>query len=306
MLESRRGARPGWPGHTMTRSSRVLVVAMQEEARPLLRHYDLRADETARGFRVYRSRSVSDPPTLMVVSGVGQDRAAQAVAYVCGRLERPEHAIFLNVGVCGCGLRSPESATYPPVGTPFLAHEVVDRRAGRSVYPSVVFDPPCATATVTTCEEVERDYREPHLFEMEAAGFFEGARRFATVELVHVLKIVSDSPAEPVGQLTLERIEEIVARSLHPVDQVLARLEPLSSSLAAEPRAARDQAEAWARGLRLSLTQRRSLERLAARALALGCADLDFSAAAGGEKEFLRALETHVARASRALPGSKA
>ncbi|MEM9406648.1 MAG: hypothetical protein AAGA81_11480 [Acidobacteriota bacterium] len=263
----------------------LLVVAMHEEARPLSRHLRLSADDSARGFRCFRKDG-----THLIVSGPGRERAGLATAYGAARLARPERAVFLNVGVAGSGL---DPVAYP-LGSVFLAHSISERLSGRRFFPSLAFAPPVPTAGVVTCDEVETEYRDAVLFEMEASGFYSAARRFGTAELIHSLKVVSDHAESPVGELDAASITAYVEGALSPTQKILDELSRQALELDDSP--AEALVSRWLVSHRLSKTLQRRLRTVARRLLALGVDDCppELSTEAENGRAFVAKLESYV------------
>lgn len=227
-----------------------LVVALPAEARPIARHLSLAPPAETGPFQRFLG-----PGTELIVSGPGKSAAAAATAYlraVAGGAARG----WVNVGIAGCGDRA--------VGETVLAGKILDRASGRVWYPPLVFQPPCATATVCTVDRPELDFADGHVYEMEASGFFETATRFATGELVQVLKVVSDNRERPAGRLTAESVEELVHAALGTLDRLLDSLRGLSDELAGRRPQTPGLADFVARW-RFTVTERRQLERLLSR-----------------------------------------
>lgn len=269
----------------LTPGETLVVVALHEEARPLCRLLDLRADDSARGFRCFRRDDVH-----LVVSGPGRERAGLATAYGAARLQRCEHAVFLNVGVAGSGL----DAESHPVGSSLLAHSIAERASGRRFFPSLCFDSAMPTAAVVTCDEVETAYAERALFEMEASGFYSAARRFATAELVQCLKVVSDHPLEPVARLDGAAITRCVEQSLPRVEELLLDLAEMSAEI--DPPRIRDLTARWTAHHRLTRTQERRVASAARRLVALGAREPDaaFFARVANAKALVAELDAYI------------
>jgi len=107
-------------------------------------------------------------------------------------------------------------------------------------------------------DQVESEYREEAAYDMEAAGFWPTATRFATAELVQSYKVVSDSPESSVSKLDAAAIEELVAARVDEIESLADALGELANDL---PRDEIDPApflEHW----RLTVTQERQLRRL--------------------------------------------
>lgn len=224
-----------------------LSVALEAEARPLRERFRLAAVAGAHGFRLYRNDT-----TALIVSGIGPISAAAAVGYLQATLAPPGPHGWLNLGCGGHRRLAPGSA--------LLAHSI-RAGGGRCWYPPLVFEPPCPTAALISVERPETDYPEDAVYEMEAAGFYPSACRFASAELVQVLKIVSDNAATPASTLTPAAIERLLAGQLELIATLCARLQALAAELArlAQPPAGLAAArERW----RLSVSQTRQLREL--------------------------------------------
>jgi nucleoside phosphorylase len=206
-----------------------LVVALPAEARPLIRRYEL-ARAAGGEFPVWRADGVA-----LVVSGVGRHKAAAATAFLAaaeGPGEGASEAAWLNVGIAGH--RS------LPLGEAVLAHKVVSAAGGRAWYPPLLFEPPCATAAVITVgrpetsypeDRPETSYPEEAAYDMEATGFCLAAARFASAELIQVVKVVSDNAAAPLDRLTAGGVEELIERRV----EIVAGIAERTAALAGHP-----------------------------------------------------------------------
>ena len=197
-----------------------LVIALPCEARPLAARYGLKPLEGGAAFPVYAGDHVR-----LVVSGCGKAAAAAATGYLAAALPGPRPCAWLNIGVAGHG-----SA---PLDTALLAHKVTDRASGRSYYPAIAFPFPGPTTALVTVDEAETDYPEPCAYDMEGSGFCAAALRFAGAELVHCLKIVSDTPDAPPGRLSGKQVEALMEANLEVVEQLARSLAGLGAAAAA-------------------------------------------------------------------------
>lgn len=186
------------------------VVAMRPEARPLIRHYGLQQDPGCDLFRVYRRDGIA-----LVVAGIGKVRAAAATACL-GLTVNGRDAVWINVGVAGHGERE--------VGEAVLAHTVRDAATGRTWRPEIAFASPTPTDEVITVDDVERDFRRPAAYEMEAAGFYPIARRFSGPDRVHCLKVISDGPGVAPESLTRDRLASLIEGRLETVGKLVGEL----------------------------------------------------------------------------------
>jgi nucleoside phosphorylase len=195
-----------------------LVVALPAEARPLIRRFGL-ARVDGGEFPIWHAAETS-----LVISGVGRAAAASAVACLAGD-EPPAEAAWINVGIAGHRAL--------PLGEVVLAHKVADRTGGRAWCPPLVFEPPCATATVTTVDRPETGYPEETVYEMEAAGFCSAAAQFASAELIQVVKVISDNAAAPPDRLTSGRVEELIEARIETIALIIEQTAGLARELVA-------------------------------------------------------------------------
>ncbi len=223
------------------------VVALGAEAQPLIDHFSMSPVSSGRGFRSFAN---SDRGLALVLSGVGRAAAAAAVSHLAGDDTDPA---WLNVGIAGH--RS------LPIGAPRMAHKVHCASSARSWYPPLVFEAPCPTATVRTVDCATSDFPTDDLYDMEAAGFYEIAARFASHELVHSFKVVSDNRTHPAETLTADSIGSLIGDSLETIDALIEPLQRLSAELCQwriEPTALAQLLQAS----HFTTTQRRQLRRL--------------------------------------------
>ena len=193
-----------------------LLVALRPEASPFVEGWSLRRDPDVSGFDLYEGE-FGEMPVRLVRAGIGKAHMAAAVGWLAGRAGQSrttEAAIWLNAGIAG------HTSLLP--GDVVMAHCVLDVASGRASYPPLVVEPPCLTCEMRTVDAPETVYQENAAYDMEASAFVDAARRFATAELVHCVKVVSDGPAAPVHQLNRQQIGQL-SKALVPVVEELAR-----------------------------------------------------------------------------------
>jgi nucleoside phosphorylase len=258
-----------------------LVVALDCEARPLLRHYRLKIDNTAAGFRVYRNDHMA-----LIVAGMGCTAAAAATAYLQAFLNDGTQRPWLNIGIGG-------QRNYA-LGDGYIAHKITAAGSRQCWYPPLVFELPCASAAVHTVDQPETAYPDEAIYEMEAAGFYPTACRFSSAELVQVVKIISDNQIHLPIKLNASVIEQLVAEKLALIEQVISRLSELGRELDTwyrEPAGYRQLLERW----RFSESERHQLhDRLQRWQLLCPHEALPLTAFASG-KDILSWLEQRLA-----------
>ncbi len=195
-----------------------IVTALQCEAKALIRHYQLKGESSAAGFPLYRNETMR-----LIVTGVGKMNCAAACAYLYARHGEIQDEAWLNLGIAGHASAA--------LGTPLLMHKVTDQGSGLSWYPPLLFDAPCATTLCLSVEQPCDNYPGEGCVEMEAAGFYSSASRFATAELIHCLKIVSDNPASPATQINQKNVQAWVTQQLPLIEQLIGQLQTMSHEL---------------------------------------------------------------------------
>ncbi len=225
-----------------------LVIALPSEAKPLLSHYKLKAVEDTRGFKIYQKDGMA-----LVVSGVGKSAAAAATAYLKAMTGNEPDRAWINIGMGG----HRELA----LGEGILADRIMDLASGQTWYPPPVLDVSLSRAAVLTVDRVEEDFEGQWVFEMEAAGFYESACRFATSELVQCFKIISDNRSVPPRWMSTRQVDELIEARLTEIDAVVEATAALArelSPLSADPPGLDALLERW----RFTVSERRRLLRL--------------------------------------------
>lgn len=194
-----------------------LVVALQCEAKPLIKHFGLKRHMQQNYFSIYDKGSIT-----LTVSGLGKTSMAAAAAYTQALFGSPEHSVWLNIGVAGHQSHS--------IGRMFIAHKIVDKASKRSWYPPILFDPSCSSSELATVSRPETEYAAECLYDMEASGFYPTALRFSTSELVQCLKIVSDNDSESRAKVDPTLVSSLVDANLVTIEDIGNRLKEMAQS----------------------------------------------------------------------------
>jgi nucleoside phosphorylase len=191
-----------------------LVVALNSEAGPLVRHYRMSRHRETSGYRVYARDDMR-----LVVTGVGKMNAAGGVAYLGGRDPGLNRA-WLNVGLAGHECLA--------VGTGIVAHKITDRMHARSWYPRQADDFPGIGGHVVTYDHAITDYPPSAVCEMEAAAFYFIAKRFSGGELIQCYKVVSDNAANGIAAVSPALARELIGDNLNNIDGIVSRISDLA------------------------------------------------------------------------------
>jgi nucleoside phosphorylase len=261
----------------------ALVLAMREEAQPLISHLSLQRCKSTSLFPVFHNAR-----TWLTICGVGKANAAAAVTELFHIIGHQRDAVWLNIGIAG----HPDL----PIGTLRSAHSVLDYASGQRWYPPQVLLNEVASSALTSVDAPETTYPDDSLYDMEGAGFCAAALRCSTAEAVQCLKIVSDNREHGTDRLSPEVITELVASQLDAIAQLCEKLREATRSLRADHEI--DPVLSALLGKhRFSVTQRRQLIRLAQRLAARAPRQpltVDELAGARSSREVLRTLEKRI------------
>ncbi len=254
-----------------------LVTALPSEARPLVKYFGLKGTDAPSPYRIHRSDEIT-----LVVTGVGRISSASATSYVFARSGEPRNRPWINVGIAG----HPTAE----IGSAWLARRISDESDRRAWYPSLVFDPGIPTAEVVTVDQAESRFERDALYDMEASAFFAIASRFALVELVQVLKVVSDNRQTPPSGLEPADVSALIGRHTEAIADLVEKTRALADGLAEAP----VDPEPWMSGRHFTVSEKRKLIDLLRRLTVLqgrvGLSPSDFSSA-GEARGLLLALE---------------
>ena len=189
-----------------------IVTALQCEAKPLIRRFELNGRQAENGFRIYEN-----PQMRVIVAGVGKMAAAAATAYLQGQTPH-QQAAWLNLGVGG-------HATLE-IGELILANKIIDSSSQTRWYPPLSFPCKLNRQTVTTVDSPETDYGQASVYEMEASGFYSTACRFSSTEMVQACKIISDNLNHSIEKVSPQHVESIITAQMAEIETFIhAQLE---------------------------------------------------------------------------------
>jgi len=177
-----------------------IVTALPAETRPLLDALKLR-QSNARHLRLYSSETY-----FLLETGPGKLNAAACVGALLQL--HPNINGIVNVGIAGGDF------DYSQI---LAAHHICDHASGAQWFPHLpdnkVFKT-IKTASVTTIDKPNTEYRDGLLFDMEAAGIFSAASRQLSTSQIHSIKVVSDNAECSINNITRNIVLELITRSL--------------------------------------------------------------------------------------------
>jgi len=167
------------------------------------------------------------------------------------------HNCWINFGIAG--------HLNAPLGSVYAAHRVTDYHSSKVWYPPQIRTP-VATSNLTTVDQPLEHYLAEQLHDMEASGFIEIARMFASAELIQCLKVVSDNSESPFSRFNPKSSRELISHNLGAIMSVAEHIVELAKSLdTTNVELAPEFCEKW----RFTVAQTVKLERLLQRYTAL-------------------------------------
>jgi nucleoside phosphorylase len=190
-----------------------IVVAHSLEAKALVPMLQLKREASpAKNVQYSNSNGLS-----LIVSGIGKQAVEAAVASLAEQQANEEGQIraWLNIGIAG--------HRDAPLGSAWLGNKITDLASGASAYPPQLISG-IKAGSVITVDEPENNYPSNAAYEMEASAFYAEAAKYSTAELVQVFKIVSDNLQNPISEMDLQGIPNLIARQAATLDKLLSRL----------------------------------------------------------------------------------
>lgn len=196
--------------------------ALRCEASTLIEHYKLFYLRGSQFFGIYVNK---DNTISLTVTGIGKLSAAAAVMYNYTILESKPADVWLNVGIAGHADHS--------IGDIYVSNKIEDSASGKTWFPQLVTDTDIPSENLLTLDRPSTNYVEV-MFDMEASGFFSTVTRFATSELTHSIKIISDNREKPAGKMSEDGIRKLVESNITRIVNFAKDLEILSSIIVKE------------------------------------------------------------------------
>ena len=191
-------------------------MALPCEAKPLVKHFNLKKETAIQPFSIYQNSNIT-----LTVSGLGKSAMAAAVAYSQALYGKLSNAVFLNIGIAGHKTHSLEKA--------FCIEKIIDSDTGRNFYPQLVTNLPCPSQTLCSVSIAKNSYPENYLYDMEASAFYQTATRFSSSELIQCLKVVSDNETSNIENIDTQKVSELIASSIGSLEELLSELMKLAA-----------------------------------------------------------------------------
>ena len=188
------------------------VVAHKLEANPLIEYFNLKKF-VKKPFQIFKNES----GIQLIISGMGVTRASSAVEYMW-ELNRGGSSFkegWINVGIAGHRTLK--------LGTCFVASKISSKNTGEVYYPSLDLNMK-TTKGLITVDRPEKLYAENEAYDMEASGFFKAALKCSEIELINIIKVISDNEASSIDNITEKLIDDLMLKTIANVELVVSSL----------------------------------------------------------------------------------
>lgn len=229
-----------------------LYTALPCEAKPLIRHFNLKKNNEIQLFEIYSNKTI-----YLTVTGVGKVAMATAIGYTQALLSTNSFPVLINIGIAG--------HQFHQLGSLFLIDQMVDADSGKRFYPPLTFSFPCPSSIIQTASRPISNYQD-YLYDMEATAFYETATRFTHGELAQCLKVISDNEQSPAANIQPKCVEQLIAEQLPHISELIETLRVLASKLVY---VRLDYFRQFTQNFRFTITEKHQLQNLLLRWSAL-------------------------------------
>lgn len=182
------------------------VIALKAEANAIITRLNLRRLGGQHCYPIYVDR---DQKNWLIISGVGQEKAAAATKYLNEVSGARSWTVWINVGIAG--------SSYGNYGDLFLIDKVIQDSSKKTFYMGVVVKTLLKKSLLLTVDKPLLTYAKVELVDMEAAAFALAASKISCRELILVMKVVSDGPTNSINNITAASVSELISRNCNSI-----------------------------------------------------------------------------------------
>lgn len=187
-----------------------IVCALHCEARPIIDLYKLSASSNS-VFPVFSNEDMN-----LVVSGIGKVDTAAAMAYLFAKAAQPKTVAWLNYGIAGHKTAA--------LGQWFNVNKITERSTSTNWYPARYQGTNQKSSALMTVDVPISEYDVDGLYDMEASSFMATALKFSSVELVQVMKIVSDNEEHHLDKIDKKYVQKLMQDNITPLIDMIELL----------------------------------------------------------------------------------
>lgn len=187
-----------------------IVVALLDEARPLIEAFDLKQVHFD-PFPIYIKDNIR-----LVLSKIGALSSACAVTTLHHLQQTTSKEIWLNIGLCGHETLD--------IGSAVLVTKVMHQDYKERYYPSILFETSLTKSSLKTLNYPSSNYEPNLLFDCEGFGFYQAASRYSTIERIHLFKVVSDHSKNPLEHFDRKKTQDLIENQISNIKEILEKL----------------------------------------------------------------------------------
>ena len=184
-----------------------IICALKHEARPIIAHFRLNHDGSAREFTAYNNEGIS-----ITITGVGKRAAYEGTRFAANHFGTNAGNLYLNIGIAG----HKDLAT----GTPVLASRITDSCSGQVWQPGMLLPVDLRSLPLVTVEQPLDEYPADSMVDMEASGFINSA----PLERAQCLKIISDNALNPAQNINSKKASALISANIAVIESLLSQL----------------------------------------------------------------------------------
>ena len=184
-----------------------IACALHCEAKPLVEFYKLKLDRTA-VYPIFSNEFMS-----LVVTGMGKLVTAAAISYLYAHSKEVKNAAWLNIGIAGHASHE--------VGTLLNIAKITDSNTGQNFYPARLYGVKGISSILTTVEQYNSFYPDGMTLDMEAAAFMSVVQKFTLLDMVQILKVVSDNQSHSTEEINKSFVSDIIQKNLDGIDETI-------------------------------------------------------------------------------------
>ena len=197
------------------------VIALMPEAIPIIRALRLIKISRNLSFPIY-SDEVGEH--WLTVSGLGQNNIAAATKCLFETSSADKTSIWINVGIAG-------SKTFN-LGELVFIDKVTSNISGKSLYPYSIPNLKIENRSeLITVNSPEREFGSDGVYDMEGFSFFEVTSKLSSIELILILKIVSDGPGSDLSKIHKDKISTLIETKIPTLLRLLTTVFSISKNL---------------------------------------------------------------------------
>ena len=192
-----------------------IVCALHCEAKPIIDEFKLSLVSDS-VFPIFENGAKNQKVSL-VVSGLGRVSTAAAMAYLFAKNKEQKNVAWVNYGIAG--------HKNAELGSWINVNKITESSSGTNWYPSRFPKFDCLSSALITVDEPVSKYDSLALYDMEASAFMSLALKFSSVELIQVIKIVSDNEEHHLEKIDKQYVQNLLKDNMSPLIELIGILQ---------------------------------------------------------------------------------